>query len=95
MSDDHTKIPGAYPPTPPCDSGPTFSTLPHPAKTNNPADLNQPGRRQDEGLVDPLSAIFSAPPGPVIPDEETVRNLEKPLSREELKARAAALNKKD
>lgn len=31
--------------------------------------------------MDPLAAIFNASPGPVIPNEETARNLEEPLVR--------------
>ncbi|KAK2459997.1 hypothetical protein APHAL10511_008003 [Amanita phalloides] len=90
MSDEQSKIPGAYPQTPSNNEG-QFSTLPHPAacfvtpKSNNPAG----------GAAESLSAIFSAAPGPVVPAEEMARNVEKPLGREELRAQAAALNKKE
>ncbi|KAF8728452.1 hypothetical protein AX14_006607 [Amanita brunnescens Koide BX004] len=94
MSDVPSEIPGAYPSTPPRDNAPTFTTLPHPAKTNNPnRPTGAPGL--GEGLVDPLAAIFNAPPGPVIPDEETARSLGKALSPEELRARSIALNKEE
>ncbi|KAM6494969.1 hypothetical protein JOM56_009592, partial [Amanita muscaria] len=68
-----------------------FTILPHPAKSNNPADLNAPGA--SEGLRNiPAAAAFNVP-GPFIPTQEMANSLEKPLSREELQAKAAALNK--
>ncbi|KAF8625670.1 hypothetical protein AX15_005249 [Amanita polypyramis BW_CC] len=91
MSDNQTNVPGAYPQSPPSGNEPTFAILPHPAKSNNPVDGNNPEAVLN---IDPLTAIFSTP-GPVIPTEETAKNFEVPLSREELQARVAALNKKE
>ncbi|PFH48571.1 hypothetical protein AMATHDRAFT_103867, partial [Amanita thiersii Skay4041] len=74
----------------------SFTILPHPAKSNDPADLDpaHPGAGTGGGLKsNPLGAVFNSP-GPFIPSEEMASSLEKPLSREELQAKAAALNKK-
>ncbi|KAJ7319037.1 hypothetical protein B0H14DRAFT_2783534 [Mycena olivaceomarginata] len=69
---------------------PTFSIQPHPAKTNDPADL-QP--EQTGGLAsNPNEAIFHAR-DPHVPTKEVLEGLDKPLSREELQARQAELNK--
>ncbi|KAF8670625.1 hypothetical protein AX14_005843 [Amanita brunnescens Koide BX004] len=82
MSNVPSEIP-VYPLTPPRDK--TFSALPHPAKTNSPnKPAGAPGL--SEGLVDPLAAIFDAPPGPVIPDEEASRSLGKAFVKSPLKA---------
>ncbi|THG99506.1 hypothetical protein EW145_g7253 [Phellinidium pouzarii] len=70
-----------------------FSIQPHPAKTNNPVDL-QPEPEQG-GLAsarDPASAVHSTP-GPVIPNAEIQQNIPPPASHDELSARAAELNK--
>ncbi|RDB26621.1 hypothetical protein Hypma_005544 [Hypsizygus marmoreus] len=71
-------------------SEPTFSTLPHPAKTNDPADLQpkQPGG----GLATSDSMAAHHARDPYIPSPEIVNKLEEPLSREQLRARAAELN---
>ncbi|PAV17710.1 hypothetical protein PNOK_0619600 [Pyrrhoderma noxium] len=77
----------------------TFGILPHPAKTNDPADL-QPQPESGGGLAgakDSATLVHATAPGPVIPDEAILKNIEAlgvPTSREELKARAAELNKK-
>ncbi|KAJ7489345.1 hypothetical protein FB451DRAFT_687353 [Mycena latifolia] len=69
---------------------PTFSIQPHPAKTNDPADLQPP---QTGGLAsNPNEQAFHAR-DPHVPSAQVMAGLEKPLSREELKARAAELNK--
>ncbi|KAI5118303.1 hypothetical protein M0805_003822 [Coniferiporia weirii] len=70
-----------------------FSIQPHPAKTNDPADLNGP--QSGGGLAtarDPASAVHNTP-GPVIPNAEMQRNIPPPAGRDELNARAAELNK--
>ncbi|KAF8632643.1 hypothetical protein AX17_004776 [Amanita inopinata Kibby_2008] len=93
MSDSRQpNVPGSYPQN---EGETTFSILPHPAKSNNPADLNPPNAGADSGEgKNPLSAIFNAP-GPFIPSQEMASNLDKPLSREELQARVSALNEND
>ncbi|KAG5645668.1 hypothetical protein DXG03_005506 [Asterophora parasitica] len=67
-----------------------FTTQPHPAKTNDPADLQrqQPGG----GLAtsDPMAAHHAR--DPYVPSQEIQSNLEQPLGRDELRARAAELN---
>ncbi|KAF9044441.1 hypothetical protein BJ165DRAFT_1405257 [Panaeolus papilionaceus] len=75
----------------PQSSEPTFNILPHPAKTNDPADL-QPG--QGGGIKYGSGGVFDAfnNPGPVIPDKQMQSNLPQPLSREELQAQQAQLN---
>ncbi|KAI0291967.1 hypothetical protein BC826DRAFT_1020633 [Russula brevipes] len=64
---------------------PTYSIQPHPAKTNDPAELV--GGPQSGGV-----GAFQAP-GPQIPSQEILNRLEKPKTREELRALAAELNK--
>ncbi|THH08158.1 hypothetical protein EW146_g9090 [Bondarzewia mesenterica] len=66
-----------------------FTTQPHPAKTNDPADLlPQPGG----GLTSkPEFEVFRTP-GPVIPDADMLKSLEQPQSHDALQARAAELN---
>ncbi|CAG7849019.1 SubName: Full=Uncharacterized protein {ECO:0000313/EMBL:CCA67366.1} [Serendipita indica DSM 11827] len=66
---------------------PTFSILPHPAKTNNPADLQQ-GESAYAG-----SGAAALGKGPHVLDDGVKSNLEQPLSREELRKRAEELNK--
>ncbi|KAJ7182728.1 hypothetical protein C8R43DRAFT_967903 [Mycena crocata] len=67
-----------------------FTIQPHPAKTNDPADLNPP---QTGGLAsNPNEQAFHAR-DPHVPSQQVMAGLEKPLSREELQARAAELNK--
>ncbi|KAG6831563.1 hypothetical protein H0H92_009482 [Tricholoma furcatifolium] len=77
---------------PQSESEQTFSIQPHPATTNDPQDL-QRKREPGGGLQtsDPLAAYRT--PGPMIPSSEMQAKLEKPLSKEELQARAAELNK--
>ncbi|WVQ94194.1 hypothetical protein IAU59_001272 [Kwoniella sp. CBS 9459] len=68
----------------------SFNILPHPAKTNNPSDLNsEPG---EQGGLQSASANAYNARGPHIPSEQTMQGLEQPKSREELKAEAAKLN---
>lgn len=46
---------------------PTFGILPHPAKTNNPADLNRPRAGEEMPSVgDRMSQLASSGPGPHI-----------------------------
>ncbi|KAF8841534.1 hypothetical protein BDN67DRAFT_516880 [Paxillus ammoniavirescens] len=68
-----------------------FSILPHPAKSNNPADLidsSQPGLNSN-----PEFQAYRARE-PYVPSQEILNKLEAPLSREELRKRAEELNKK-
>ncbi|KAG5634876.1 hypothetical protein H0H81_000452 [Sphagnurus paluster] len=69
---------------------PTYSIQPHPATTNDPADLQpkQPGG----GLAtsDPTSAFHAR--DPYVPSQEILKGLEPPLGRDELRARATELN---
>ncbi|TFK60940.1 hypothetical protein BDN72DRAFT_720723, partial [Pluteus cervinus] len=72
----------------------TFSILPHPAKTNDPADLN-PRTEKGGGLSSQALAGIQAhhAKGPYVPSQDIVDNLPAPLSRDELDARAAELNR--
>lgn len=81
-------------PLPPL-SGLTFSPLieftiqPHPAKTNNPADLGQDPSQGSQGLVGSNpNALASTGPGIQVLTDEQARGLEKPKSREEVSCRA-------
>ncbi|EIN04648.1 hypothetical protein PUNSTDRAFT_76036 [Punctularia strigosozonata HHB-11173 SS5] len=68
-----------------------FGILPHPAKTNDPRDVEGP--QLGGGLnSNPEVGAFHAR-DPHVPSQQIANNLEKPLSREELRARAAELNK--
>jgi len=68
-----------------------FNILPHPAKTNDPKDLEPP--QPGGGLNSiPEQQAFHAR-DPYVPSAELLKGVEKPLSREELKARSAQLNK--
>ncbi|PIL27545.1 hypothetical protein GSI_10696 [Ganoderma sinense ZZ0214-1] len=71
---------------------PVFSILPHPAKTNDPRDLqpSQPG----SGLSN--NAQFGAfhARGPYVPPQNILNNLPEPEGRESLQARQEELNKK-
>lgn len=59
-----------------------FNILPHPAKTNNPADLaGDPG--EHGGLQSSSANAFNAKP-PYIPSKEIAEGLEKPKTREEV-----------
>ncbi|GHJ86962.1 hypothetical protein NliqN6_3364 [Naganishia liquefaciens] len=70
-----------------------FSIQPHPAKTNNPADLGQDPSQGSSGLVGSNpNAMASTGPGIQVLTDEQARGLEKPKSREELQAAAAKLN---
>ncbi|PSR73112.1 hypothetical protein PHLCEN_2v11014 [Hermanssonia centrifuga] len=70
---------------------PTYSIQPHPAKTNDPRDLEPP--QLGAGLnSNPEQEAFHTP-GPYIPSDELRNSLPPPKSRDELKARSADLNK--
>ncbi|KAH9975472.1 hypothetical protein BGW80DRAFT_1297253 [Lactifluus volemus] len=72
-----------------------FSIQPHPAKSNNPADLTAgDGPQPGCGLDSQSGAEIFHARGPHIPSEDIVKNLEQPQTREELHARAAELNKR-
>ena len=67
--------------------GPTliaeFNILPHPAKTNNPADLtSEPG---EHGGLQSASANAYNARGPHVPSKEVAQGLEEPKSREEVR----------
>lgn len=67
-----------------------FHILPHPAKSNNPADLEReqdPLKRSDA----PFEAFHAR--DPYVPSKEIRDNMPPALSREELQARQAQLNK--
>ncbi|KAF8201191.1 hypothetical protein K438DRAFT_1582128 [Mycena galopus ATCC 62051] len=67
----------------------SFSIQPHPAKSNDPADLQE----QTGGLAsNPNEQAFHAR-DPHVPSTQVMASLEEPLSREELQARQAELNK--
>jgi len=89
MSNFFNKLKGKSSKSSPNDN--SVSIQPHPAKTNDPADLEQtPGL--GGGLKhDPVGQVYNAK-GPYIPSEEIRNSLEQPATREELKARAAELN---
>ncbi|KZP10992.1 hypothetical protein FIBSPDRAFT_962658 [Athelia psychrophila] len=77
----------------------SFSTQPHPAKSNNPAELEAVnGQKWGGGLTserpDLQAQGFQAHSahGPQIPSQELQEGIEQPASREELRARAAELN---
>ncbi|GAA5873872.1 hypothetical protein JCM3774_000708 [Rhodotorula dairenensis] len=80
------------------DEGATFTIQPHPAKTNDPNDLveNTAGLGSAPTLQD-LKKAEANPLGgrgdhPYIPNEDLIKNLEAPKSRDELRARQEALN---
>ncbi|KIM54919.1 hypothetical protein SCLCIDRAFT_30728 [Scleroderma citrinum Foug A] len=68
-----------------------FNILPHPAKTNNPADLDP---TQWSGLADNPAVRAHHARDPYVPAQELVNNLGAPLSREELRRRTEELNRK-
>ncbi|EJD08487.1 uncharacterized protein FOMMEDRAFT_131229 [Fomitiporia mediterranea MF3/22] len=76
-----------------------YSTLPHDAKTNNPADLQQPGSEEQSFQPPDLNAEQAAAinalksnPGPVISEEVGKQPV---TDSADLKAKAAELNKDD
>lgn len=67
---------------------PEFTIQPHPAKTNNPADLGQDPSQGSSGLVGSNpNALASIGPGIQVLTDEQARGLEKPKSREEVSLR--------
>ncbi|KAI0682228.1 hypothetical protein C8Q76DRAFT_763560 [Earliella scabrosa] len=69
---------------------PTYGILPHPAKTNDPRDLEPP--QLGGGLnSNPEQGAFHARE-PHVPSPQIANNLPPPQSREQLRARAAGLN---
>ncbi|KAG2059323.1 hypothetical protein BDR06DRAFT_830716, partial [Suillus hirtellus] len=66
-----------------------FNILPHPAKSNDPADLV--GR--DAGLTSKAEFHAYHARDPHVPSKDIVNSLEAPLSRDELHRRAEELNK--
>lgn len=59
-----------------------FGILPHPAKTNNPSDLNSEPATQG-GLQSASANAYNAR-GPHVPTEDVAEGLEKPKSRDEV-----------
>ncbi|CCM02423.1 uncharacterized protein FIBRA_04521 [Fibroporia radiculosa] len=77
----------------PKNNEPTFNILPHPAKTNDPRDLEGP--QLGGGLnSNPEFQAFHAHE-PYVPSKDLLEGVGQPLSREELNARATELNKQD
>jgi len=70
-----------------------FNILPHPAKSNEPADLVG-GPRPGAGLNSKPEFHAYHARDPHVPSQEVVSSLEAPKSREELHKRAEELNKK-
>jgi len=68
-----------------------FTIQPHPAKTNNPADVEGP--QPGGGLTSNPEMQAHHARGPYVPSKDIKDNLEQPMNREELRARAAELNK--
>ncbi|KIP04078.1 hypothetical protein PHLGIDRAFT_93951 [Phlebiopsis gigantea 11061_1 CR5-6] len=69
----------------------TFRTQPHPAKTNDPRDLEPP--QLGGGLNSNPEVQAFHTPGPYIPSSDLMNNVEPPKSRQELEARSQELNK--
>ncbi|TFK23293.1 hypothetical protein FA15DRAFT_670576 [Coprinopsis marcescibilis] len=68
----------------------SFHILPHPAKTNNPADL-QPEQRE-QLRSDPVQAFHAR--DPYVPDPKILENLPPATSREELQKRQDEINRR-
>ncbi|KAF8504534.1 hypothetical protein F5888DRAFT_1656462 [Russula emetica] len=73
----------------------SFTIQPHPAKTNDPADLT--GGPQHGHVANPQAGTEAYQKAlhardPHVPSEEILKSVEKPKTREELRARAAELN---
>ncbi|CAD6893084.1 unnamed protein product [Tilletia controversa] len=70
----------------------TFTIQPHPAKTNDPSDPANTGSGAQPSAAQQAAAhVTGNNPGPHIP--ANVSSLEEPLSKDELAARSAELNK--
>jgi len=67
----------------------SFSIQPHPAKTNDPADL---AKGPQSGNVHAGTGGAFHARDPHIPSEDILSRIEQPKTREELRARAAELN---
>ncbi|KAF8310968.1 hypothetical protein DL93DRAFT_2169357 [Clavulina sp. PMI_390] len=70
-----------------------FTIQPHPAKSNNPADLapQQPGGGLNNKAE--IDGLINAKGGGYIPTTEQLKAMGEPLSREELRKRQENLNK--
>ncbi|KAF8483584.1 hypothetical protein DFH94DRAFT_690064 [Russula ochroleuca] len=68
----------------------SYSIQPHPAKSNDPADLAG-GPQPQPGHAQAGTGAFHAR-DPHVPSEDILSRLEQPKTREELRARAAELN---
>ncbi|TFK37102.1 hypothetical protein BDQ12DRAFT_685799 [Crucibulum laeve] len=67
---------------------PAFSIQPHPAKTNDPADLQPHGGLRNNDTAGAFHAR-----DPYVPPEHIRNNMPEPESHEALQARIAELNK--
>jgi len=67
-----------------------FSIQPHPAKSNNPAEVESP--QLGGGLNSNPEMQAHHARDPYVPSPQIVNNLEQPATREQLRARAAELN---
>jgi len=72
----------------------TFSILPHPAQSNDPADLQGPadktGRARNQQTA---FSAFTSNPGPVQLDDNMLKNMPPAKSSEELKMEQAKLDR--
>jgi len=71
-----------------------YNILPHPAKTNDPADLDSTSKQGGCFGGNAAWAAHNAAPGPYVPSQQQWSSVEQPKSRDELRARAAELNKR-
>ncbi|TFY51493.1 hypothetical protein EVG20_g10977 [Dentipellis fragilis] len=69
-----------------------FTIQPHPATTNDPADLEHPGQQLGGGLNSGNNPAVYMAPGPQIPTRDVSEALPPPAGSEELAARSAELN---
>jgi len=70
-----------------------FTIQPHPAKSNDPADVVNQDPQPGGGLNSDANIGALKATGPFVPDEEMKANMEQPKSRAELRARGDELNR--
>ncbi|KZT25881.1 hypothetical protein NEOLEDRAFT_1132881 [Neolentinus lepideus HHB14362 ss-1] len=68
----------------------SFNIQPHPAKTNDPRDLEPPQPGGGLNSKPEYGALHAR--DPYVPSEEIKNSLPQPASRDELRARSAQLN---
>ncbi|OCH84548.1 hypothetical protein OBBRIDRAFT_808152 [Obba rivulosa] len=71
----------------------SFSIQPHPARTNDPRDLQDSPQYSGPNANPDVQAFHT--PGPYVPNQELLNKVDRPLGRDELNARAAELNRQD